>query len=156
MKIIWIFCGLLAALVSILATQTQEKPYDIIVRDDKEPFLASIQSKTGAYAVQSCDEYGFGSAPSAKIETVGCITKITFDFKWRAEHDFSYHPRRKCDETVTIKVGDNLHGTFTVDACAKTATGIVRDETQNIDLMNLIDSDITDSKDYCSGPPPCN
>ena len=77
MKIIWSFCGLLAAFVSILATQTQEKPYDIIVRDDKEPFLASIQSKIGAYAVQSCDEYGFGS---------------------------------------------------------------VRDETQNIDLMNLIDT----------------
>jgi hypothetical protein len=155
MKTIWVVCGLLTLFVSIFAKQNPDRPYDIIVRDDKEPFMASFQSRTGAYGVQSCSEYGFGSGANARIETLGCITQITFDFKWRGDHDFNFHPRKECDATLTIKVGDNLHGTFTVDTCAKTATGAIRNETQNIDLMNLADTDITDSKDYCGGPPAC-
>ena len=154
MKLISILLPALA-LVGMLGGQTPERPYDIIVRDDKEPLMASVQTKTGAYGVQACGEYGFGSAHSAKIETLGCITQITFDFKWRGDQNFSFHPRNNCTETVTIKVGDVLHGVFTVDTCAKTATGTIRDETQNFDLMNLVDTNITDSKDYCDGPPPC-
>ena len=142
-------------LPSVLFGQTPEKPYDITVRDDNDPWMASFQTKTGAYAVDACDEYGFGSGHSAKIETVGCTTLITFDFKWRGDEDFSFHPRHKCDETVTIKVSDVLHGVFTIDTCAKTATGKIRDETQNFDLMSVVDTNIADSQGMCSGPPPC-
>ena len=138
-----------------LVAQKSEKPYDITARDDKDPWMASFQTKTGAYAVAACDEYGFGAAHGAKIETLGCTTLITFDFKWRGDKDFSFHPRHKCDETVTIKVGDILHGVFTVDSCAKTATGTIRDETQNFQLMNVVDTNISDSEGVCGGPPPC-
>lgn len=155
MKMLGIICSALTLVVGVLAMQKQERPYDVIVRDDKEPFMASFQSKTGAYGVQSCSEYGFGAGAAAKIETLGCVIQITFDFKWRGDHDFSFHPRKLCNETVTIKVGDILHGAFTIDTCAKTATGTIRDETQNIDLMNLVDTNITDSQDYCGGPPAC-
>jgi hypothetical protein len=154
MKKVWSVFSLLTFVVSIFATQNSEKPYDIIVRDDKAPFMASFQTKTGAYGLQSCSEYGFGSAANAKIGTLGCITQITFDFKWRGD-DFSFHPRKQCDATVTIKVGDNLHGAFTIDTCARTATGTIRDKTQNIDLMNLVDTDMTDSEGYCGDPPVC-
>ncbi|HKR59367.1 MAG TPA: hypothetical protein VJS64_06500 [Pyrinomonadaceae bacterium] len=153
MKTGWIIHVVLLLLVSTGANPSQERPYDIIVRDDKEPFMASFQSKNGAYGVMSCGEYGFGAAANAKIETVGCITQITFDFEWRGKEDFSFHPRKKSDDTVTIKAGDNLHGEFVVDSCAKTAKGTIRDDDQNLVLMTLIDTDITDSKDYCGGPP---
>ena len=148
---------LLPALVvaGALVTQTPEHPYDITARDDKDPWMASFQTKTGAYAVDACDEYGFGSARGAKIETLGCTTLVTFDFKWRGDKDFSFHPRHKCDETVTIKVGDVLHGIFTIDTGAKTATGTIRDETQNFQLMNVVDTNIADSEGVCGGPPPC-
>jgi hypothetical protein len=99
----------------------------------------------------SCDEYGFGAAGKAEIETSGCTTQIRFDFTWRSK-DFSYHPRKKPDVTITIKAGDNLHGEFTVDTCGKTATGLIRNDGQNIILSNLSDTDITDSKGYCGGP----
>jgi hypothetical protein len=143
------------AVAAVLAAQTPERPYDITVRDDKDPWMASFQSKTGAYAVDACDEYGFGSGRGAKIETLGCTTIITFDFKWRGDKDFSFHPRHHCDDTIRIKTGDVLHGVFTVDTCAKTATGTIRDETQTFDLMNVVDTNIADSEGYCAGPPPC-
>ena len=140
----------------LLAHQrTREGPYDIIVRDDKEPLAASFQTKTGSYSVQSCGEYGFGSGGNARIETLGCTTLITFNFKWQGDKNYSFHPRHKCDDIVTINTGDVIHGSFTVDTCAKTAVGTIRDATQDIELVMLRDSDTTDSKDVCDEPPPC-
>ncbi len=150
MKIFSIILLLLLSFVTLWAEQKERKPYDIVLRDDQEPFLAAFNSENKTFSIMSCDEYGFGG-PKVKIEANGCITQITFDFQWR--DDFSYHPRKKSDVTVSIKSGDNLHGEFTVDKCAKTATGIIRDDNQNIVLMNLNDTDITDNKEYCSGPP---
>ena len=82
---------LLSALVigGGLFSQTREKPYDITARDDKDPWMASFQTKTGTYAVSACDEFGF-VAPGAKIETQGCTTRITFDFKWPGNEDFFF------------------------------------------------------------------
>lgn len=154
MKLIGVFLPALVV-AGALVVQPPEKPYDITVRDDNEPWMASFQTKNGAYVVGACDEYGFGAADGAKIETVGCTTRITFDFKWRGDKNFSFHPRHKCEETVTIKIGDVLHGVFIIDTCAKTATGTIRDETQDFELMNVVDTNIADSKGYCQGPPPC-
>ena len=154
MKLISILLPLFVV-AGAFAAQSLERPYDITARDDKDPWMASFQTKTGAYAVDACDEYGFGSGRGAKVETLGCTTIITFDFKWRDDKDFSFHPRHKCDETVTIKAGAVLHGVFTIDTCAKTATGTIRDETQNLQLMNVVDTNIADSEGVCSGPPPC-
>jgi hypothetical protein len=153
MKLVILFLALV--IVGGLVAQTPEKPYDITARDDNDPWMTSFQTKTGAYAVDACDEFGFGSGRGAKIEAIGCTTLITFDFRWRGDQDFSFHPRHKCDETVTIKAGDVLHGAFTIDTCAKTATGTIRDVTQNFELMNVVDTNIADSEGVCGGPPPC-
>ncbi|MDQ3819919.1 MAG: hypothetical protein M3362_19900, partial [Acidobacteriota bacterium] len=114
-----------------LAEQKEQKPYDIILRDDQEPFMVSVQSENKTFGVMSCDEYGFGG-PGVKIEKSGCTTQITFDFGWH--NDFSYHPRKKPDVIVAIKSGDNLHGEFIVDTCGKTAAGFIRDDNQNLTL----------------------
>jgi hypothetical protein len=145
-----LFCG------TVLTQQTEQKPYDITLRDDQEPVTVSFQTKNRDFAVMSCGEYGFGATAGAKIETVGCTTQITFDFLWRGRKEFSFHPRKKSHVTITIKVGDNLHGEFIVDNCAKTASGFIRDDNQNLALMNLSDTDVTDSKGYCGGPPDYN
>jgi len=132
--------------------QKDHKPYDITLRDDREPINASFQSASNDFSVTSCDEYGFGAAGKAKIEMTGCVTQISFDFTWRGG-DFSYRPRKRPDVTVTIKAGDQLHGEFTVDTCGKHATGLIRNDSQNIILSELSDTDTTDSEGYCGGPP---
>jgi len=133
-------------------TTVQEEPpgHDLKLRDDNEPFLAAFQYEIKSFSIMSCDEYGFGG-PGLKIDTKGCNMQFTFDFKWR--RDFAYHPRKKPDVTVTIKEGDNLHGEFTFDTCAKTARGFIRDDDQNVILMNLSDTDTSGKRAYCSGPP---
>jgi hypothetical protein len=133
------------------AAQKGRAPYDIVLRDNGEPFAAAFQSASKDFSIMSCDEYGFGAAGAAKIETTDYATQITFDFKWRGDKDFSFHPRRQPGVTITIKAGDNLHGEFTVNTCGKTATGIIRDDNQNIILMSLSDTNITDSEGSCGG-----
>ena len=130
----------------------QEKPtgHDLTLRDDKEPFIAAFQFKDKALSIMSCGEYGFGG-PGLKLETNGCTMRLTFDFLWR--QDFSYHPRKKPDEIITIKAGDHLHGEFTFDSCTKTAKGVIRNDNQNLTLMVLSDTDTSGKRGYCSGPP---
>ena len=124
--------------------------HDLVLRDDKEPFIAAFQFTEKTLSVMSCDEYSFGG-PGLTIEKNGCLTHLTFDFRWHK--DFSYHLRRKPDETITIKAGDNLHGDFTFDSCTKTADGTIRDDNQNLILMVLHDTDTSGKRGYCSGPP---
>jgi hypothetical protein len=130
----------------------QEPPpeHDLKLRDDREAFVVAFQYENKSFSIMSCDEYGFGG-PGLKIETNGCMKQFTFDFRW--QRDFSYHPRKKTDETITIKAGDNLHGEFILDSCAKVAKGFIRNDTQNFILMNLSDTDTSGKRAYCSGPP---
>ena len=128
----------------------EQRGHDLVLRDDKEPFVAAFKYENNTLSIMSCDEYGFGG-PGLKIETNGCIIRLTFDFLWR--RDFSYHPRKRPDITITIKEGDILHGEFTFDSCAKAAKGIIRDENQNLVLMELSDTDTSGKRGYCSGPP---
>lgn len=130
--------------------QKESPGHDLKLRDDNEPFVVAFQYENKSFSIMSCDEYGFGG-PGLRIETNGCAIQFTFDFRWR--RDFSYHPRKKPDVTVTIKEGDNLHGEFTFDTCAKTARGFIRDDDQNLILMNLSDKDTSGKRAYCSGPP---
>jgi hypothetical protein len=130
--------------------QNPPRGHDLKLRDDHEPFVVAFQYENKSYSIMSCDEYGFGG-PGLKIETNGCTMQFTFDFRWRK--DFSYHPRKKPDETRTIKAGDKVRGEFTFDTCAKTAKGFIRDEDQNLMLMNLSDTDTSGKRAYCSGPP---
>ena len=123
---------------------------DLSLRDDREPFIVAFQYKDKTISVMSCDEYAFGG-PGLAVEAHGCITRLSFDFPFRRE--FSYHPRKQPDVTMTIKAGDNLHGEFTYDRCAKTAQGFIRDDNQNLMLMNLSDTDTSGKWGYCTGPP---
>ena len=124
--------------------------HDLVLRDDKEPFIAAFNYEDKTLSVMSCDEYGFGG-PGLAVQRTGCNVRLMFDFQWR--HDFSYHPRRSRDATITIKQGDNLHGEFTFDSCAKTAKGTIRDENQDLTIMALSDTDTSGKRGYCSGPP---
>ena len=130
--------------------QDPPRGHDLKLRDDHEAFVVAFQYADKSLSVMSCDEYGFGG-PGLKIETNGCNKQFTFDFRWR--NDFSYHPRKKPDVTITIKAGDNLHGEFIFDSCAHTASGFIRNEDQNLILMNLSDTDTSGKRAYCSGPP---
>lgn len=132
------------------AIQKEPPGHDLKLRDDHAPFVVAFQYEIKSFSIMSCDEYGFGG-PGLKIETNGCTMQFTFDFRWH--RDFSYHPRKKPDVTVTIKQGDNLHGEFSFDTCAKTAQGFIRDDDQNLILMNLSDTDTSGKRAYCSGPP---
>lgn len=111
------------------------KGYDLVLRDDKEPFSASFEFENNTFAITSETEYGFGGS-KFNLETIGCKKHLTFDFEWK-DYDFSYHPRNKPEKTIIIKAGDNLHGDFIYDSCTKTAAGTIRDENQNLTLMNL-------------------
>lgn len=113
----------------------ESKGYDLTLRDDEEAFTASFEFENNTFAIGSDMEYGFGGH-GLKMETKGCKQHITFDFRWR-DDDYSYRPRKKPNETITIKAGDNLHGEFTYDSCTKTAAGTIRNENQNLSLMNL-------------------
>src|SRR6266705_6971457 len=130
----------------------QEPPpdHDLKLRDDQEAFVVAFQYENKTFSIMSCGEYGFGG-PGLKIETKGCIKQFTFDFRWR--NDFSYHPRKQPEVTITIKAGDNLHGEFMFDTCAKAARGLIRNDDQNLILMNLSDTDTSGKRAYCSGPP---
>jgi hypothetical protein len=119
----------------------EPRGYDLTLRDDKEPFTASFEFENNTFAIGSDREYGFGG-PGLKVETNGCKKHITFDFRWR-DYNYSYRLRKKSDETITIKAGDNLRGEFTYDSCTKTATGTIRNENQNLTLMNLNGTNIT-------------
>jgi hypothetical protein len=130
--------------------QNPPRGNDLKLRDDQDAFVAAFQYQYKSFSIMSCDEYGFGG-PGLKIETDGCIVQLTFDFKWR--QDFSYHPRKKPDVTITIKADDNLHGEFIYDSCAKVAKGFIRNDNQNIILMKLSDTDTSGKRAYCSGPP---
>jgi hypothetical protein len=133
--------------------KTIQKPppgHDIKLRDDHEAFVVAFQYENKTFSIMSCGEYGFGG-PGLRIETNGCIKQLTFDFRWR--NDFSYHPRKKPDVTITIKAGDNLHGEFIFDTCAKAARGFIRNEDQSLILMDLSDTDTSGKRAYCSGPP---
>lgn len=123
---------------------------DLVLRDDKEPFIAAFSYGNKTLSVMSCDEYGFGG-PGLTVQRTGCNVRLVFDFQWR--HDFSYHPRRSRDATITIKQGDNLHGEFNFDSCAKTAKGTIRDDNQDLTIMVLSDTDTSGKRGYCSGPP---
>ena len=124
--------------------------HDLKLRDDREAFVVAFQFENKSFSIMSCDEYGFGG-PGLKIETNGCTKQFTFDFRWRV--DFSYHPRKKPDVTITIRAGDNLHGEFIFDSCAKAAKGFIRNDDQNLILMSLSDTDTSGKRAYCSGPP---
>jgi hypothetical protein len=77
--------------------------------------------------------------------------QLEFKFRWR--RDFSFHPRKNPNVIITIKEGDILRGEFTYDGCAKTAKGIIRNENQNLVIMDLSDTDTSGKRGYCSGPP---
>ena len=132
------------------AVQDRPPGHDLQLRDDHEAFVAAFQYENKSFSIMSCGEYGFGG-PGLKIETDGCTRRFAFDFQWR--RDFSYHPRKNPDVTITIKEGDNLHGEFMFDSCAKAAKGFIRNENQNLILMDLSDTDTSGKRAYCSGPP---
>jgi hypothetical protein len=135
---------------AVLASQEKPTGHDLILRDDKEPFIAAFGYENNSFSIMSCDEYGFGG-PGLSIEKEVCKMQLAFEFRWR--RDFSFHPRKKPGVTITIKEGDILRGQFIYDSCAKTAKGIIRDENQDLVIMDLSDTDTSGKRGYCSGPP---
>ena len=72
----------------------EQRGHDLVLRDDKEPFVAAFNYENNTLSIMSCGEYGFGG-PGLRTDTNGCNRTLTFDFRWR--QDFSYHPRKKSD-----------------------------------------------------------
>ncbi len=122
--------------------QIEPPKWDLKLRDDKEPFTAFFRFDRNELSIGSDNEYAFGGH-GLKIETTGCNKQLTFDFRWRG-NDFSFHPRKKPNETMTIKTGDNLHGEFIYDSCTKIAKGTIRNDNQNLTLMVLSDTNTSD------------
>jgi hypothetical protein len=145
-------CVALLFCAAVLAQQEKPTGHDLVLRDDKEPFIAAFGFENKTLSIMSCDEYGFRGS-GLRIETTGCKMQFTFDFRWMRDRDFSYHPRKNPGVTITINAGDNLHGEFTFDSCSKVAKGIIRDDNQGLILMELSDTDTSGKRGYCSGPP---
>jgi hypothetical protein len=123
--------------------------YNLLLRDDDEGFIAGFGRDLASFAILSCSEYGFSAPNGLKINKDGCTTRLSFDFPWQG--NFSYSPRKNTDEKVAIRAGDVLHGEFVFDSCAKTATGTLRNSTQDVVIMELSDTDTLDnSRKICS------